>query len=142
MLKLGGILDIILFNGFFPNAGDSFEIFTFGSLAGNFSQINGLSLTPSNSCSFSVFLDEGGQRTAFPTTDISLNGPGSIILTAAGTACGVHTQEMGTSPDCNENGDVTITGTLRPGQIPEPGMLAIFGLGLVGMAVIRRRRRA
>jgi hypothetical protein len=28
------------------------------------------------------------------------------------------------------------------GQIPEPGMLAIFGLGLAGMGAIRRRRRA
>lgn len=132
LLTLGGILDIILYNGFFPNAGDSFEIFTFGSITGNFSQINGLTLR--DNCSFSFREDE-----EFTTIDFDQS---SIILYARGSACGNHSQEVGTSPEGNDHGDVTIAGTFRPGQIPEPGTLAIFGLGLVGMAVIRRRRRA
>jgi hypothetical protein len=129
-LILGGILDIILYNGFFPEAGDGFTIFTYGSVEGNFSQINGLSLV--GDCSFGL-TQTGGTNSA-----------GSITLLTAGTECGDHSQQVGTSPDGNDNGDVTVNRgeTLRPGQIPEPGMLAIFGLGLVGLAAIRRRRRA
>jgi len=44
LATLGGTLNISLIGGFVPNAGDSFQIMTFGSRAGTFAAINGLDL--------------------------------------------------------------------------------------------------
>ena len=43
---LAGTLAVSLVNGFTPQLGDSFEIMTFGSLAGQFSNVTGLGIAP------------------------------------------------------------------------------------------------
>ena len=112
LLSLDGILKIILYptdNAFIPSAGDSFKIFTFGSLAGSFKEIIGLDIGEfREGCSFQYVTN---------AHDITLV-----------TQCA----DLQTS--------FLSVGQLS--QVPEPGMLVIFGLGLVGMGVIRRRRRA
>ncbi|NQU72105.1 MAG: PEP-CTERM sorting domain-containing protein, partial [Rhodospirillales bacterium] len=130
LLTLGGVLDILLYNGFFPTAGNEFQIFTFGSLAGGFSKINGRDI--GGGCSFEYILN---------TNDITLRTIG---------ACAGHpgNGNVNSSITSNSYEDITIQSAFLPGlnpafeQVPEPGMLVIFGLGLVGMGVIRRRRRA
>ncbi len=55
-----------------------------------------------------------------------------------GTACRVDT--MGGPVDITLTGITSVGEGTGPSAVPEPGMLAIFGLGLVGLGYTRRRR--
>lgn len=116
LLTLGGVLDIDIYcrnpdNGcyFEPSDGDIFTIFTFGSLAGAFSDIIGLDLGAG--LFFDYVIDEiaGEIRLETYATLQLLGGP-------------------------------EITGQFVPAS--EPATLAIFGLGLLGLGIVRRRRRS
>lgn len=40
----------------------------------------------------------------------------------------------------NGGEEITITGAFAPRQVPEPGVLSLLGLGLLGMGMLRRRK--
>lgn len=99
-----------------------------------------------------------------PSLTVNLGGGSGISLTAAGgTAFPALTnadlssgpfhnrfENFGTIPvlgTANDNGDAVIIGSsggsiTDPDQVPEPGMIAIFAIGLAGLGFARRKRAA
>ena len=71
--------------------------------------------------------------------------PGSEILTFANPTAGQNFQVMVSTCFYNEQetplGSYTLTIASNPTSVPEPGSLALFGIGLVGLALARRRKR-
>ncbi|RCW73791.1 THxN family PEP-CTERM protein [Pseudorhodoferax soli] len=74
----------------------------------------------------------------FAAPDLATLDPEVCAAAGAGTGCmGFTTQEFQTT---NVNFNLVITSEAI--QVPEPGSLALLGLGLVGVAVLRRRKQA
>jgi len=86
-----------------------------------------------------------------PTNTVGL---GAVVnwqgATFTGLTAGLYTYQISgmtlanwnnvNSFDPNWTGTLLITGT-STGEVPEPGILALFGIGLAGLGVIGRRRR-
>jgi len=72
----------------------------------------------------------------FFTEDLVIGNGDWRFLT--GTACRVDT--MGGPVDITLTGITSVGEGTGPSAVPEPGMLAIFGLGLIGLGYTRRRR--
>ena len=73
--------------------------------------------------------------------DTNLDGTWSMLLSGNGLPVAA-TSDAGTNGGFTELVDVTqqIPGTGGGIPVPEPGVLAVFGIGLFGLAVVRRRR--
>lgn len=74
----------------------------------------------------------GSSPYVFDPLDFTISRLGSIVFTN-GAAC----------PNCGVAGPMSITVRALPTtSVPEPGTMALFGLGLAGLVGMRRRRNA
>ena len=75
--------------------------------------------------------------------DRCLAVPGSVSMNFNNPSAGQSFQVLVAT--CNYNptplGSYTLTIASNPTSVPEPGSLALFGIGLVGLALARRRKR-
>ncbi|RMH13788.1 MAG: hypothetical protein D6698_13530 [Gammaproteobacteria bacterium] len=78
---LGGILDVLLINGFTPSAGDSFDILDWTTVAGNFSTLNLPLLGDSLDWDTSGLLIDGTISVIFAPVVGDLDGDGFVGIT-------------------------------------------------------------
>ena len=79
-----------------------------------------------------------------PGNALDLTNPGEVGLVAQGnliTGVGCAFPKTNLTGNCTDNIGVSITNFEIP-TVPEPATMAILGLGLAGLGVIRRRRAA
>jgi hypothetical protein len=64
----------------------------------------------------------------------------SIALSIVGDAAWLFWDDSGAGPDDNHD-DMLIRAVFSATPVPEPGTLTLFGLGLLGIGLVRRRRK-
>jgi hypothetical protein len=79
-----------------------------------------------------------GPGTGAPSTDPSCMGCTPHTLGSNPTGQG----GSGTDTHTNPGPDILVIGEVSPSSVPEPATLALFGMGLIGAGVMRRRRKA
>jgi hypothetical protein len=92
--------------------------------------INGLNVLPATDLP-NFFVSFGA------TGDSTING----ITTSIGPVLLIAFDDGGAGPDDNHD-DLVIRLTLTPIGVPEPATLAMFGMGLLGLGLASRRRKA
>jgi hypothetical protein len=78
-----------------------------------------------------------GAGTGAPSTSSDCQGCTSHPLDVT-----VTQQGSGTNTTTNPGPDILVAGEVSPSSVPEPATLALFGMGLIGAGVMRRRRKA
>jgi hypothetical protein len=76
------------------------------------------------------------------TSGFSFNpGTQGISWNTAGVNLGTYIANIRASDgSLTDTGTVTINISSRDGNVPEPGMLSLFGLGIIGLGLLRRRK--
>jgi hypothetical protein len=110
------------------------------------------SCTGSGSLELTVFYDllvSAPNRlgnSAYAELDVAGNGvPNGLFVDFSSTAAGVPTQlnqSFTWTQDltAGNSASFTVTGIVRAAAVPEPGVLSLAALGLIGLAATRRRR--
>jgi hypothetical protein len=114
---------------------------TFANTSGSITQPVGLDLVPGPaSLGFSGFVDRAYDASTDGALSIAHNASTlTVIFQATGAGWQGGTDESWGMDNLN-----VVINTVTPGgpSIPEPGTLALFGLGLAGLAYTRRRKAA
>lgn len=98
-LHLDGVLELLLTDGFTPDAGDVFDVFDWGRLTGQFSEIVLPALSEGLAWDLSHLYADGEIGVVAPTTasppTYAVRGPGTLALLGAGLAIGAWRLQRG-----------------------------------------------
>lgn len=90
------------------------------------------------SATYSWGSSSGGTKPCKKNCSTSTSGNTTSGNTTSGNTTSGNTTSGNTTSGNTTSGNTTSGGT----AVPEPGMLAMFGAGLLGLGLARRRRRA
>jgi hypothetical protein len=136
-------------NNVSPAGHSNVSILVGGTATTTLASLAGLSITQLEAAGFHLLQFDGtgvntagGSRTITSTTTDSndvagqndlADYTGSIMIVAASLTDPITTPDMFKI--------ASIGATSAPTKVPEPGTLAVFGVGLAGLAALRRRRK-
>jgi hypothetical protein len=166
-LTLGGTLNLILYNGFQPAAGDSFHIFDWGTLSGSFSSLQLPALGGALGWNTSQFNSTGtlsAGNVGFLRGDWNRDGQVTSVdiptmltaltdLTAYATTNSLSPTQLALIGDFDSSGTVTnrdLQGQLdlvislgggSVASVPEPSSIVLLALALPTIVITVRRRQ-